>query len=168
LTLHIRAELPRDREEVRKVNEEAFGQADEADLVDRLREEQVILLSLVAETDDRIAGHILFTRMFIETDQGPLEAVALAPVAVRPVDQRRQIGSSLIRRGLAELQKTGERIVIVLGHPAYYTRFGFSTEKVRDVASPFPPEAFMGLELSEGALDGVRGAVRYPAAFGLD
>jgi putative acetyltransferase len=68
---------------------------------------------------------------------------------------------------LAELRGHGERIVIVLGHAHYYSRFGFSTEKARDLASPFPPEAFMALELVDGELEGIRGSVRYAAAFGL-
>jgi putative acetyltransferase len=65
------------------------------------------------------------------------------------------------------LRGRGERIVIVVGHPDYYPRFGFSSEKARNLESPFPPEAFMAIELSPGALDGVRGRVRYPAAFGI-
>jgi putative acetyltransferase len=149
------------------VNEAAFGRSVEADLIDKLRVEAAILLSLVAEVDGQIVGHILFSRMNVETTQEPVAAVALAPMAVLPDHQGRQIGSQLVRRGLAELGERGERIVIVLGHENYYPRFGFSTEKARYLASPFPPEAFMALELSDGALAGIHGAVRYPAAFGL-
>jgi putative acetyltransferase len=69
----------------------------------------------------------------------------------------------VVRHGLAQLRDRGERIVIVLGHKQYYPRFGFSSEK----ASPFPPDAFMALELLDGALEGIHGAVRYPSAFGL-
>ena len=72
-----------------------------------------------------------------------------------PAGRRRQAGGR------------GEHIVIVLGHPGYYPRFGFSTEKARALESPFPPDAFMAMELSPGALAGIRGKVRYPAAFGL-
>jgi putative acetyltransferase len=103
----------------------------------------------------------------IETSNGPVPAAALAPVAVFPDHQRRGIGGQLIRSGLDLLRERGEQIVIVLGHPGYYPRFGFSSEKARSLASPFPPEAFMAMELSPGALDGIRGKVRYPAAFGL-
>jgi putative acetyltransferase len=163
----IRAEQARDRESVRKVNESAFGRADEADLVDRLRTEGVILASLVAETDSRIVGHILFSRMAVETTRGPVAAVSLAPMAVLPDHQGRRVGSQLVLHGLAELRRQGERIVIVLGHKDYYSRFGFSPEKARCLTSPFPPEAFMALELAEGALAGIRGSVRYPSAFGL-
>jgi putative acetyltransferase len=163
----VRDEQPHDREQVRKVNEAAFGRSDEADLIDRLRLEGAVLLSLVAEVDGQVVGHILFSRMAVETAHGPVAAVALAPMAVLPEHQSRQVGSQLVRRGLSQLRDRGERIVIVLGHKHYYPRFGFSPEKARHLASPFRPEAFMALELSDGALAGVRGAVRYPSAFGL-
>ncbi|MGD1092760.1 MAG: N-acetyltransferase [Bryobacteraceae bacterium] len=165
--MRVRDEQPLDREQVRKVNEAAFRRSDEADLIDRLRAEGAVLLSLVAELDSQIIGHILFSRMTVETAQGPVDAVSLAPMAVLPDHQGRQIGSHLIRHGLAQLRDWGERIVIVLGHAHYYPRFGFSSEKARNLASPFPPEAFMALELSDGALAGIHGAVRYPSAFGL-
>ncbi len=163
----VRDEKPCDRERVRRVNEAAFGRSDEADLVERLQVEGAVLLSLVAESDGQIIGHILFSRMTVETGQGSVAAVSLAPMAVLPGYQGRQVGSQMVRLGLTRLRDRGERIVIVLGHEHYYPRFGFSSAKARCLASPFPPEAFMALELFDGALEGVRGAVRYPAAFGL-
>jgi putative acetyltransferase len=165
--LLIRDEQPPDGKQVREVNEAAFGRSDEADLIDMLRVEGAILLSLVAQLDRQIVGHILFSRMTIEAAQGPVAAVSLAPMAVLPGHQGRQVGSRLVRRGLADLRDRGERIVIVLGHKEYYPRFGFSSGKARNLISPFPPDAFMALELSEGALAGVHGAVRYSPAFGL-
>jgi putative acetyltransferase len=132
-----------------------------------VRKEGVVLVSLVAELDQQIAGHILFSRMWIETAGGPIPAACLAPVAVLPGYQRRGIGARLIRHSLDLLRAQGERIVIVLGHPGYYPRFGFSSEMARLLESPFPPEAFMAMTLVNGGLDGVRGRVRYPAAFGL-
>jgi putative acetyltransferase len=165
--LLIRDEQVCDREQVRKVNETAFGRSDEADLVDRLRAEGAVLLSLVAELDGQIIGHILFSRMTVETALRSVAAVSLAPMAVLPQHQGRKVGSQLVRRGLARLCERGEHIVIVLGHKQYYPRFGFSSEKARNLANPFPPEAFMALELSDGALAGIEGAVRYPSAFGL-
>lgn len=163
----IRAEQPADRPSVREANESAFGRRDEADLIDALRQEGAVLLSLVAEAEGEIVGHILFSRMTIETPQGSIAAVSLAPMAVLPDCQRQQIGSELVQSGLAELRTRGERIVIVLGHKNYYPRFGFTAENTRNLVHPFPPDAYMALELSEGALHGVHGAVRYPAAFGL-
>jgi putative acetyltransferase len=156
-----------ERSVVRSINEAAFGGPDEADLVDRMRTEGDALISLVAELEKRIVGHILFSRMWIETPSGPLPAVALAPMAVLPECQRQGIGGRLIRYGLDSLRARGEKIVIVVGYPDYYPRFGFSSEKARSLESPFPVEAFMALELSPGALDGIRGRVVYPAAFGL-
>ena len=163
----IRDEQPADLDPIRAVNQAAFGRAGEADLIDHLRSEGATLLSLVAEQNGQLVGHILFSRMTIETPLGSIAAVSLAPMAVLPERQGQQIGSELVRRGLAELRARGERIVIVLGHEHYYPRFGFSSEMARSLQSPFPPDAFMALELVEGALAGIRGVVRYPAAFGL-
>lgn len=103
----------------------------------------------------------------IETAQGTLGTVALAPMAVLPEHQGHGVGSELVRHGLAELRRKGERIVIVLGHKKHYPRFGFSAEKARHLSSPFSPESFMALELCEGALKGIEGVVRYPSAFGV-
>jgi putative acetyltransferase len=163
----VRGENPEDREQVRLVNEAAFGRRDEADLVDALRDEGATIASLVAEIDGHAVGHVLFSRMWIETASERIPAVALAPVAVLPEHQRRGMGGKLIERGLDVLRGADEQIVIVLGEPEYYSRIGFSTEKARCLASPFPPEAYMALELRAGALDGVRGKVRYAAAFRL-
>ncbi len=182
----------RDQSRIHSLHEAAFGRPDEANLVDELRTEGVVLLSLVAERGADIVGHILFTRMWIDTIGGRPEhclarrnsarpkkrpkekipAAALAPVAVLPEFQRRGIGTNLISRGLDLLRHglfsdKAERIVIVLGEPAYYSRFGFTAEKALPLESPFPPDAFMALELSPAALKGVCGRVRYPAAFGL-
>jgi putative acetyltransferase len=163
----LRRENPREQGAVRSLNEAAFGRHDEADLIDRLRTEDAVLASFVAEYEDRIVGHILFSRMSIETGTGPVSAVALAPLAVLPEHQRRGVGGRLIRHGLDWLRERGEQVVIVLGHPGYYARFGFSSDRASSLASPFPAEAFMALELLPGALDGIRGRVRYPDAFGL-
>jgi putative acetyltransferase len=117
----VRDEQPCDREQVRKVNEAAFGRCDEADLIDRLLVEGAVLLSLVAEIDGQIKGHILFSRMAVETAQGSVAAVSLAPMAILPAHQRRKVGSELVRRGLAQLCDRGERIVIILGHKVLFS-----------------------------------------------
>jgi putative acetyltransferase len=155
-----------ERTTIRAIIEAAFGGADEAEIVDKLRGDDGALLSLVAEVDGSIVGHLLFSRMAIDAPGGSVSAVALAPLAVRPDLQRTGIGGKLVRHGLEILRERGEKIVIVAGHPAYYPKFGFSAEKARLLVSPFPPEAFMALELAPGALDGVQGAVVYHPAFG--
>jgi putative acetyltransferase len=173
LTVRLENGEAEERRVVHSINAAAFGRPDEADLVDNLRTEGVVLASLVAEIEDvgkldkRIVGHILFSRMSIETNRGSISAVALAPMAVLPELQCQGIGGRLIRHGLNLLRRQGEQRVLVLGHPDYYSRFGFSTEKASALESPFPPKAFMALELSQGALDGIHGKVKYPAAFGL-
>lgn len=163
----IRSQTPDDRAAVRSVNEAAFGRPDEAGLVERLWTEGAVLVSLVAERENQILGHILFSRMSIETAQASIPAVALAPMAVLPSHQRQGIGKRLVQSGLEQLRAQGEKFAIVLGHPEYYPRFGFSTAKAHTLASPFPANAFMALELIRGALDGVQGHVRYAASFGL-
>jgi putative acetyltransferase len=165
----VRPEVRADYPAIRQVNEAAFGTSEEATLVDQLREDGMTLLSLVATLNDQIVGHILFSRMSIDSPQGDLiPAVALAPMAVLPEFQRQGIGGQLIRQGLDGLRDLGERIVIVVGHPTYYPRFGFSAVQAQALEHPFPAEAFMALGLVPGALNGVRGRVRYPAAFGIE
>ena len=168
-SVRIRAENPTSPSEhlvIRAVNEAAFGGSEEADLIDKLRGDQA-LISLVAECALGIVGHILFGRMWIRTPSRLMPTVALAPVAVLPEHQRKGIGQRLIVHGLELLRNQGERIVIVVGHPDYYPRFGFSSARARPLESPFPREAFMALELLEGTLEGVHGAVIDPPAFGL-
>lgn len=163
--LIVRAELAEDSALIREVNRLAFGRDSEAELVDALRDSPSWIpeLSLVALLDGEVAGHILFTRITIET----APALALAPMAVRPELQRRGIGSELVRRGLAECARLGHRIVVVAGHPAFYPRFGFTPAKPMGLEAPFPVQdaAFLVAELSPGALAGVQGMVRYPRAF---
>ena len=164
----IRPEQAGDKPAIRHVNEVAFGGNEEAILIESLRAEGAVLLSLVAELEGRVVAHALFSRMWIDADGAQsTAALALAPMAVLPDYQRRGLGGWLILTALDRLGKEGERIVIVVGHPAYYPRFGFSSEKAQAIESPFPREAFMALELTAGALDGVKGKVRYPAAFGI-
>jgi putative acetyltransferase len=163
----IRTEAAGDEAGIREVTTAAFGGTVEADLIESLRAGGFVLLSLVAVARSRIAGHVLFSRMWIDTPAGSVPAAALAPMAVAPGSQRQGVGSRLIEQGLAALRARGERIVIVVGHPAYYPRFGFSSAQTAALDGPFSREAFMALELTPRALAGIAGRVRYPDAFGL-
>jgi putative acetyltransferase len=165
MTIHVRRQtpLPADREAVRAINAEAFGRPDEADLVEALQDAGLELASLVAEAEDAPVGHILFT--WLETE-GPLKAAALAPMAVRPGQQKSGVGAALIAAGLDAARQAGAHAVIVLGHPDYYPRFGFSAALAKRVDAPFSGEAFMALELVPGALAG--GAkIGYPPVWGV-
>jgi putative acetyltransferase len=163
----VRSENPDEHGQIRLVNEAAFGRPDEADLVDSLRDEGVVLASLIAELETRVVGHILFSRMSIETASGRVPAVALAPMAVLPEYQRQGIGGRLIRYGLDLLRQRGERIVIVLGHPGYYPRFGFGPAVDLGVTPPDPtwgPRYFMARRMSAWRPE-IRGEFAYPAPF---
>ena len=153
-------------EAIRAVNRLAFGGDDEARLVDALRDGGYARLSLVAEIDRQIVGHILFSDLLIVTPAETVPALALAPMAVLPDHQRQGIGSELVRRGLAVCRELGHSIVIVLGHPDFYPRFGFSAELASKLQSAYSGDSFMALELVAGALGGRDGEVLYPPPFG--
>jgi putative acetyltransferase len=163
--LSVRHETVSDREAVFRVEASAFGRDVEARLVDALREGGHVLLSLVAEDEGEIIGHIMFSRMTIESPAGGWEAVCLAPVAVAPGRQNQGIGSQLIVAGLDELRALGHSAVILLGHPSYYPRFGFRPGREFDLHYEDDRDAFMALELQAGALDGVSGRVRFAPEF---
>ena len=167
MPLVIRPETPNDQDAIRHVNRLAFGQDEEAVLVDALRAGGFVRLSLVAENEGQVVGHILFSELPIITERGVVPSLALAPLAVLPDFQRLGIGSELVRRGLDFCRRHGHRIVIVLGHPEYYHRFGFSAESARSLLSPFAGEAWMAMELVPGSLNGVSGRVEYPPPFGI-
>jgi putative acetyltransferase len=163
----IRDEVPADRAAVRDVHRQAFGQDEEARLVDALRDGGYARVSLVAEDEDdgRVVGHVLFSALPIETSAGTVDALALAPLAVLPDRQRTGVGSALVREGLRACRDRGHRIVVVLGHQDYYPRFGFSAGRAARLRSPYSGPSFMALELVAGALEGVEGEARYPAPF---
>lgn len=166
----IRQETPADIAAIHAVNEQAFdGRNAEAGLVDAIRKSENFIpkLSLVTEENGQILGHILFSRIHIETVSGPVPAIALAPMAVLPQYQKRGIGSALVKRGLDECRNLGHATVIVLGHPAYYPRFGFSAVLAKSLECPFGNcgDAWMALELIPNALQDVHGKVVYPPAF---
>ena len=164
----VRPERPEDAAAIRAVLVDAFGGAEEADLVEALRRRGEIVVGLVAEVDGRVAGYVAFSP--IEVDPAPatrLTAVGLAPLAVAVGPQRRGIGERLTWAGLDACRRRGEQAAVVLGQPDYYPRFGFARADRRGLRCEFesPPEAFMALELVDGALDGVHGLVRYSEAF---
>jgi putative acetyltransferase len=163
----IRPEMPDDFTAVREVNRLAFAQEDEARLVDALRAGGHARVSLVAEQVSDIVGHILFSDLPIVTRDSVVPTLALAPMAVIPSRQRQGIGTRLVREGLRACAAAGHRIVIVLGHPEFYPRFGFSAQLARPLSAPFSGDAFMALELVPGALAGVAGEVKYAPPFGL-
>lgn len=163
---HVVLERPEQRAQVLALNRLAFDGEEEARIIEALTRDDLVVLSLVVTEGEKVTGHILFSRLEVEVDGRPVKAVALAPMAVLPDHQNKGIGSTLIRRGLDLVSARGFEAVLVVGHTAFYPRFGFSPDAVRHIACPFQGhDAFMGLELKPGALAGESGACRYPAAF---
>ena len=171
---HIRPEAPGDVAAIRRLNDDAFGQPEEGEIVDRLRRalagSDEPWISLVAELEGEVVGHILFTAVTVcDRAGGEIvgRAVGLAPMAVRPDLQRRGIGTRLLEAGLARCRAAGHELIVVLGHPAYYPRFGFVEAAGLGLRweHDAPSEAFMALELVPGAA-GPGGIVRYHTEFG--
>lgn len=163
----IRYEKLEDRDAIYQVNEMAFGGKTEPELVNDLREANAVVFSLVAEQDDCIVGHILFSPMIVEAENSSFEILTLSPLAVLPEYQRKGIGSQLVRAGLEECRKLGHEIVTVLGHSEYYPRFGFIPAGTKGIGCEFeaPEDAWMILELKPGALAGRTGTAKFHSAF---
>lgn len=165
----IRPEIPVDIPAIFEVNYQAFAHYDEARLVDTLRADKVFNpeLSLVAVHGERIIGHIMFPPITIESPRAIIPAIALAPLVVHPDYQCLGVGTALIEEGLNVCRTLGHRIVIVIGHPKYYPRYGFHPARENGIVAPFTvdDEVFMVLALDPTALDGVEGMVKYPSAF---
>jgi putative acetyltransferase len=162
-----RQERPEDIAAIREVHELAFGRTAEADLVDALRARRKVTLSLVAVEDDRLVGHVLFSPVTIDSGNRSFPAVGLAPMAVLPAWQGCGIGSQLVTTGLLECRSAGYDCVVVLGHPAYYSRFGFVPASRYGLKSEYevPDEAFMVLAWQAGVLKDRDGVVRYQPEF---
>ena len=167
--VEIRAEQEQDYKAIHEVNERAFEGEEEARLVESIRKSPEFIpeLSLVAIREGRIIGHILFSIVRIRKDNNRTPILALAPMAVLPEFQRQGIGSQLIQEGLEQAKQLGYRAVVVVGHPAYYPRFGFYPAKPKglEVSFEVPSEAFLVCELFPEALDGVGGIIEYPPTF---
>jgi len=153
---------PADHAAIAQVTRAAFGQPAEAELVDRLRADGDVVFELVASDAGTVVGHILFSRLWADSQE---LYVAMAPVSVHPNVQRTGVGSRLVRRGLEVARELGAYAVLVLGDPAYYSRFGFTAQAAARVKAPYAGSpAFMGLALEPGALDRPL-LVAYPGAF---
>lgn len=165
MTISARVEKPGDADSIRQTNDLAFEGPLEGRIVDALRGTPDSI-SLVATMNERVVGHILFTPVSVEPAVN-VRVAGLAPMAVHPDHQRSGIGGELIRAGLEECRRQGYSAVVVLGHPEYYPRFGFAPAHTFGLTCEFPspPEAFMALELSPGALGGIHGLVRYRPEF---
>lgn len=166
--IRIRFEKSGDRPSIRALNEEAFGQSAEADLVDELRRACQSAISIVAVEDEIVVGHIMFSPVTITDGERILEGMGLGPMAVRPNRQRQGIGSRLVTRGLEIIKDRGYPFVIVLGHPEYYPRFGFVPASLFDVKCQWdgiPDNAFMIFVLDQDMAGNIRGVARYREEF---
>ncbi|MBM7420819.1 MULTISPECIES: GNAT family N-acetyltransferase [Chryseobacterium] len=166
-----RQETQDDFQEVFEINHKAFGQQNEAKLVNALRNNSNVFipeLSIVATKNNAIIGHILFTKINIKSDDETLnESLGLAPMAVLPEFQKNGIGGQLIRRGLETAKQLGYQSVIVLGHEDYYPKFGFEPAEKWNIKAPFdvPSNVFMAIELVKDSLENISGTVIYPKEF---
>lgn len=174
MNIRIRKETQKDYEFTETVVEKAFQNEEHSDhsehfLVARLRKSSAFVpeLSLIAEMNEEIVGHIMLTKLLIKDDEKRYESLALAPVSVLPEYQNKGIGSELIHKSLKISKEMGFKSVIVLGHDKYYPRFGFRPASKWGIKAPFdvPDESFMALELEVGSLDGIMGTVVYGKEF---
>lgn len=163
----IRRETNKDAKNIRLVHEQAFNGPMEANVVEALRKRGAVTLSLVALRDDKVVGHILFSPVDIRAESSTHPAVALGPMAVLPDLQRTGIGSRLVKHGIEELRHGAHGLVVVVGHPTYYPRFGFVRASGYGIGCEFdvPDDAFMILELQKGTWRGHHGMVHYQPEF---
>lgn len=164
--MHIRFERREDAPRIRNLHRAAFGSTLEGDIVDALRVAGAALVSLVAIDEGEVVGHILFSPVTI-TGADSMQTVALGPMAALPDRQRRGIGSALVNAGIEECRKRGVQAVFVVGHAEYYPRFGFVQAEKFGISCEFnvADDAFMVLELVDGALQGRAGVVHFHEAF---
>lgn len=162
----IREEMASDVEGTRGVHEGAFETVLEADLVDNLRRSGKALVSLVAEIDGEVVGHVLFSPVTLVSEGKTIIGAGLAPIAVAPRFQKRGIGKRLIRQGLNACRLKGRPFVVVLGEPGYYGQFGFLKASRFGVQNEYGvDEEFMVVELQKGSLPPEGGLVKYGPEF---
>jgi putative acetyltransferase len=163
----VRPEDKEDLSAIRQINREAFDTDAEANLIEALRKSNVPIISLVAEYNDKIIGHILFSEVAIDGECPDIKICGLAPMAVLPEYQRQGIGSQLVNRGNEACRKAGFSAVVVLGHPQFYPRFSFEPSVNYKITSEFdvPDEIFMIKELQRGALVNCSGTIKYHDVF---
>lgn len=158
--MRIRTETPHDIDQIRSTHLASFPDAGEAALVDALRTEGDMVFSLVAADGDAVVGHCLFSRM-----TSPQNTLGLGPVAVLPGYRRQGIADDLIRAGIDQARAENWAAIFVLGHPAYYQRFGFSLQMAAGFRSPYSGPYFMILPLGAADLEAMSRSVSYPPAF---
>ncbi|MGV3720322.1 MAG: GNAT family N-acetyltransferase [Actinomycetota bacterium] len=164
--IEVRAGRAEDRGEIYGIHAAAFPSEMEARLVEALLDAGRGVVSLAAEVDGRLVGHVLFSPVTVERNEEASRGVGLAPVAVRPERQGQGVGGALIRAGIEACRSAGFDFVVVLGHTTYYPRFGFERALARGLKNEYGvDEEFMVLELRSGGLDGVGGLVRYAPEF---
>jgi len=174
MELTVREENPEDFKAVFNLIEKAFENEQMSDhkeqfLVERLRKSNAFVseLSMVAETENKIVGHILLTKLKIKNEQNEFDSLALAPVSVLPEYQRNGIGGTLIKEAHKKAKELGFHSVILLGHEKYYPKFGYKQADQFGIELPFevPKENCMAIELIENGLKNVSGIVEYPKEF---
>lgn len=161
--IEIREERPDDVEAIRNVNKRAFGQEQEGNIVDALRSNRAVLLSLVATLNGRVVGHIMYSPISV----GDVAGAALGPMAVLPEHQRLGIGSKLVEAGNQKLKDAGWPFIIVLGHASFYPRFGFTPASALGITCEWdvPADVFMVLILDQQKMNGVSGLAKYRQEF---
>jgi putative acetyltransferase len=167
MKVHIRPETKEDIGKIWQVHASAFDTEAEANLVDNLRKSAAPLISLVAEANKKIVGHILFSPITLSGKSKEVKIAGLAPMAVMPDYQKQGIGTALVKKGLKHCKSKGYQAAVVLGHPDYYPKFGFVPSSRFGIKSEYdvPDEVFMVKELVTGILTGYKGVVKYHSLF---
>lgn len=166
--LAIRHEAPTDWPVIAQINRDAFGGDFEVNLVQDLRQDGLVFGAYVVIANQQIVGHAVFSHLPVKLDGAAVPSLALGPISVRSDYRGQSVGKLLINTGLDAARAAGIKAMFVLGDPAYYGRFGFNSHLASHLNAPFEEDSFMALELVDGALDGQRGVVTYPDAWGLN